>query len=196
MRALLWCLSISLMATLTLGESAAATSCAEDEVLEAYQNDAGEILTRCAPRNPSSAAGSQEENSSSTSPPVENADDAAVGEEDVENTENVGELPAYGEFVVRQGKERWIYGARGRCEADRAPRFNEIKDFLFRDSGSQPPQHGELYDAGVGYRYSGRCGGTVPARAIGYRAPADFEGREELVFYGSDEITVIVIPSR
>jgi hypothetical protein len=32
----------------------------------------------------------------------------------------------------------------------------------------------------------------VPVRAIGYRAPADFEGEVAMVFYGTDRATVTV----
>src|SRR3546814_16859335 len=33
---------------------------------------------------------------------------------------------------------------------------------------------------------------TVPVRAVGYRAPADFEGEVSMVFYGTDQAMVTV----
>src|SRR3546814_10308051 len=59
-------------------------------------------------------------------------------------------------------------------------------------AGSQAPATGEVYDAGTGQSVVVLCGGTVPVRAVGYRAPADFEGEVSMVFYGTDQAMVTV----
>src|SRR3546814_9509497 len=72
------------------------------------------------------------------------------------------------------------------------PAFEAAAGEMFSGAGSQAPATGEVYDAGTGQSVVVLCGGTVPVRAVGYRAPADFEGEVAMVFYGTDEATVTV----
>jgi hypothetical protein len=72
------------------------------------------------------------------------------------------------------------------------PAFEVAAAEMFSAEGAQGPASGEVYDAGTGQSVAVLCGGTVPVRAIGYRAPADFEGEVPMVFYGTDQATVTV----
>src|SRR3546814_6747077 len=72
------------------------------------------------------------------------------------------------------------------------PAFEAAAGEMFSGAGSQAPATGEVYDAGTGQSVVVLCGGTVPVRAVGYRAPADFEGEVSMVFYGTDQAMVTV----
>src|SRR3546814_11412678 len=74
------------------------------------------------------------------------------------------------------------------------PAFEAAAGEMFSGAGSQAPATGEVYDAGTGQSVVVLCGGTVPARAVGYPAPAAFEGVVSLVFYGTDPAMVPVAP--
>src|SRR3546814_20394131 len=72
------------------------------------------------------------------------------------------------------------------------PAFEAAAGEMFSGAGSQAPATGEVYDAGTGQSVVVLCGGTVPARAVGYRAPADFEGEVSMVFSGPAQAMVTV----
>ncbi len=103
----------------------------------------------------------------------------------------VGKVPAGGEFVVKAGHSRIIYGVRGE-ECGDAPSFADAERDMFLEAGSQQPKHGTLYDAGIGKRYSGSCGEEVPVRAVGYRAHGAVGATDEIVFFGVDTASVTI----
>lgn len=100
--------------------------------------------------------------------------------------------PAGGAFTVEPGQEVIVYGVRARRCGITPPDFATASGEMFGGPGSQAPEVGEVFDAGEGHRASVPCGGRVPVRAIGYRAPAEFEGEVSMVFYGSDQAIVTV----
>lgn len=101
-------------------------------------------------------------------------------------------VPAGGSFTIEPGQDVVVYGVRSQYCGMEPPTFEAASQEMFAGEGSEAPAVGEVYDAGLAQRVSVPCGGTVPARAIGYRAPADFEGEVSMVFYGSDQATVTV----
>ena len=105
------------------------------------------------------------------------------------NDTRVGKVPAGGEFVLKAGQTKIIYGVRGEDCGD-APTFADAERDMFLESGSQPPKYGTLYDAGIGERYSNSCNGKVPVRAVGYRAHSTAGVTDEIVFFGADEASV------
>src|SRR3546814_4347199 len=78
-------------------------------------------------------------------------------------------------------------GVRSKRCGMEPPAFEAAAGEMFSGAGSQAPATGEVYDAGTGQSVVVLCGGTVPVRAVGYRAPADFEGEVSMVFYGTDQ---------
>jgi hypothetical protein len=101
-------------------------------------------------------------------------------------------IPLGGSFTVEPGQEVVVYGVRSRLCGMPPPTFETAAGEMFGGAGSQAPAAGEIYDAGTGQSLAVLCGGNVPVRAIGYRAPADFEGEVAMVFYGTDQATVTV----
>lgn len=101
-------------------------------------------------------------------------------------------VPAGGDFTIQPGDEVVVYGVRSKYCGMEPPTFETASQEMFSGEGSQGPAVGEVYDAGIGQRVSVPCGGTVPVRAIGYRAPEGFEGEVPMVFYGTDRATVTV----
>src|SRR3546814_7372100 len=83
-------------------------------------------------------------------------------------------------------------GVRSKRCGMEPPAFEAAAGEMFSGAGSQAPATGEVYDAGTGQSVVVLCGGTVPVRAVGYRAPADFEGEVSMVFYGTDQAMVTV----
>jgi hypothetical protein len=100
--------------------------------------------------------------------------------------------PAGGSFAIEPGQDVVVYGVRAKRCGIAPPDFVTAAEEMFSGEGSQAPQAGEVFDAGLGQRVSVPCGGSVPVRAIGYRAPAGFEGEVTMVFYGSDQAVVTV----
>ncbi|MGE5767397.1 MAG: hypothetical protein ACM35H_09415 [Bacteroidota bacterium] len=100
-------------------------------------------------------------------------------------------IPLGGSFTVEPGQDVVVYGVRSRNCGMQPPSFETAAGEMFGE-GSQGPAAGEVYDAGTGQSVAVLCGGTVPVRAIGYRAPADFEGEVTMTFYGTDQATVTV----
>lgn len=101
-------------------------------------------------------------------------------------------IPLGGNFTVEPGQEVIVYGVRSKRCGMQPPAFEAAAGEMFSGEGSQSPTAGEIYDAGTGQSLAVLCGGTVPVRAVGYRAPADFEGEVAMVFYGTDRATVTV----
>ncbi|WP_193370005.1 hypothetical protein [Pelagibius marinus] len=101
-------------------------------------------------------------------------------------------VPAGGTFTIEPGQEVVVYGVRSKYCGMTPPTFETASQEMFSGEGSQGPATGQVYDAGIGQRVSVPCGGTVPVRAIGYRAPEGFEGEVSMVFYGVDQATVTV----
>ncbi|MGF1628380.1 MAG: hypothetical protein ACFCUT_02815 [Kiloniellaceae bacterium] len=101
-------------------------------------------------------------------------------------------IPLGGSFTVEPGQQVVVYGVRSRHCGMQPPAFETAAAEMFNAEGAQGPASGEIYDAGTGQSVAVLCGGTVPVRAIGYRAPADFEGEVAMVFYGTDRATVTV----
>lgn len=101
-------------------------------------------------------------------------------------------VPAGGVFAIEPGQDVVVYGVRARRCSMAPPTFETASQEMFSGEGSQAPEVGEVYDAGEGQRVSVPCGGSVPVRAIGFRAPADFEGEVTMVFYGADQTTITV----
>ena len=97
-----------------------------------------------------------------------------------------------GNFTIEPGQEIIVYGVRSKRCGMQPPAFEVVAGEMFGGEGSQGPSAGEVYDAGTGQSLAVLCGGTVPVRAVGYRAPADFEGEVAMVFYGTDQATVTV----
>ena len=111
--------------------------------------------------------------------------------EPVVNTKDVGELPAEGTVVVTRGGDIIIYGLRGRCGDLQAPAFVDV----IKNMATPPDGLGEFYDAGAGFRNSGRCGGKVVARAVGLRLYPTFTGEAKVTFYRLDHVIVRVSES-
>lgn len=103
-------------------------------------------------------------------------------------------VPAGGSFSIEPGQEVVVYGVRSKYCGMEPPTFEAASQEMFSGQGAQAPAAGEIYDAGLGQRVSPPCGGSVPVRAIGYRAPEGFEGEVTMVFYGLDQATVTVAP--
>lgn len=101
-------------------------------------------------------------------------------------------IPLGGDFTVEPGQEVVVYGVRSKRCGMQPPTFETAAGEMFSGEGAQGPSVGEVYDAGTGQTDAVLCGGTVPVRAVGYRAPADFEGEVAMVFYGTDRATVTV----
>lgn len=101
-------------------------------------------------------------------------------------------VPAGGSFTIEPGQDVVVYGVRAKRCGITPPDFQTAVAEMFTGLGSQAPEVGEVYDAGLGQRTSVPCGGPVPVRAIGYRAPEGFEGEVAMVFYGGDRATVTV----
>lgn len=101
-------------------------------------------------------------------------------------------VPAGGSFAIEPGQDVVVYGVRSKYCGMEPPSFEIASQEMFSGEGSQAPATGEVYDAGLAQRVSPPCGGTVPVRAIGYRAPEGFEGEVSMVFYGVDQATVTV----
>ena len=101
-------------------------------------------------------------------------------------------VPAGGAFTVEPGQEVVVYGVRSKYCGMEPPTFETALGEMFSGEGAQAPAVGEVYDAGIGQRVAALCGGTVPVRAIGYRAPEGFEGEVAMAFYGTDLATVTV----
>jgi len=101
-------------------------------------------------------------------------------------------IPLGGSFTVEPGEAVIVYGVRSRLCGMQPPSFETAAAEMFNADGAQGPASGEIFDAGTGQSVAVLCGGTVPVRAIGYRAPADFEGEVPMVFYGTDQATVTV----
>lgn len=101
-------------------------------------------------------------------------------------------VPAGGSFTIEPGGEVVVYGVRSKFCGMEPPTFETASQEMFSGAGSQAPSVGEVYDAGPAQRVSVPCGGTVPALAIGYRAPEGFEGEVSMVFYGADQVIVTV----
>src|SRR5690606_20325702 len=83
-------------------------------------------------------------------------------------------IPLGGSFTVQPGEDVVVYGVRARNCGMEPPSFATAAAEMFAGEGSQGPAAGEVYDAGTGQSVAVLCGGTVPVRAIGYRAPTDF----------------------
>ena len=103
-------------------------------------------------------------------------------------------VPAGGAFTIEPGADVVVYGVRSKFCGMEPPSFETASQEMFSGQGAQGPAAGEVYDAGIGQRVSVPCGGTVPVRSIGYRAPESFEGEVTMVFYGVDRATVTVAP--
>lgn len=101
-------------------------------------------------------------------------------------------IPLGGNFTVEPGQEVVIYGVRSRRCGMQPPAFETASGEMFAGETSQGPAVGAVYDAGTGQSVAVLCGGTVPVRAIGYRAPDDFEGEVTMTFYGTDRATVTI----
>lgn len=101
-------------------------------------------------------------------------------------------VPAGGSFTVEPGGQVIVYGVRARRCGMEPPTFETAAGEMFSGAGSQAPEVGEVFDAGLGQRNSVPCGGSVPVRAIGWRAPEGFEGEVSMVFYGVDQAIVTV----
>ena len=101
-------------------------------------------------------------------------------------------IPLGGSFTIEPGQDVVVYGVRSQRCGMQPPAFETAAGEMFAGTGSQGPTVGEVYDAGTGQTVAVLCGGTVPVRAIGYRAPADFEGEVAMTFYGTDQATVTV----
>lgn len=101
-------------------------------------------------------------------------------------------IPLGGSFTVEPGQEVIVYGVRARRCGMTPPTFETAAGEMFSAEGSQGPEVGQVYDAGTGQNDAVLCGGTVPVRAIGYRAPENFEGEVAMTFYGTDQATVTV----
>ncbi|MGD1877482.1 MAG: hypothetical protein ACFB13_08275 [Kiloniellaceae bacterium] len=101
-------------------------------------------------------------------------------------------IPAGGSFSIQPGQDVVIYGVRSKRCGMEPPTFETAAGEMFSGTGSQGPAVGEVYDAGIGQQVAVLCGGTVPVRAIGYRAPDGFEGEVPMTFYGTDQATVTV----
>jgi hypothetical protein len=101
-------------------------------------------------------------------------------------------IPLGGNFTVEPGEDVVVYGVRSKRCGMEPPAFEAAAGEMFSGEGSQGPAVGEVYDAGTGQNVAVLCGGTVPVRAVGYRAPADFEGEVTMTFYGTDQATVTV----
>ena len=101
-------------------------------------------------------------------------------------------IPLGGSFTVEPGQEVVVYGVRSKYCGMPPPTFETAAGEMFNAANAQGPAAGEVYDAGTGQSNVVLCGGTVPVRAIGYRAPEDFEGEVTMTFYGTDQATVTV----
>lgn len=101
-------------------------------------------------------------------------------------------VPAGGSFTIQPGQDVVVYGVRSQRCGMEPPSFEVASQEMFSGEGAQGPSAGQVYDAGIGQRVSVPCGGTVPVRAVGYRAPEGFEGEVSMVFYGTDQATVTV----
>ena len=101
-------------------------------------------------------------------------------------------IPLGGSFTIEPGKDVVVYGVRSKRCGMEPPSFETALGEMFSGEGSQGPSVGEVYDAGIGQSVAVLCGGTVPVRAIGYRAPEAFEGDVPMTFFGIDRATVTV----
>ncbi|MEQ9609799.1 MAG: hypothetical protein RLN99_19245, partial [Kiloniellaceae bacterium] len=101
-------------------------------------------------------------------------------------------IPLGGSFTIQPGKDVVVYGVRSKRCGMEPPSFETALGEMFSGEGSQGPSVGEVYDAGIGQSVALLCGGTVPVRAVGYRAPEAFEGDVAMIFYGTDQATVTV----
>src|SRR5690606_20623979 len=99
-------------------------------------------------------------------------------------------IPLGGSFTVEPGQSVVVYGVRARNCGMEPPSFETAAAEMFAGANAHGPAAGEVYDAGTGQSVAVLCGGTVPVRAVGYRAPADFEGEVTMPFYGIDRATV------
>ena len=101
-------------------------------------------------------------------------------------------IPLGGSFTIEPGQEVIVYGVRAQRCGMTPPTFETAAGEMFAGEGAQGPAVGQVYDAGTGQNVAVLCGGTVPVRAIGYRAPENFEGEVSMTFYGTDQATVTV----
>jgi hypothetical protein len=101
-------------------------------------------------------------------------------------------IPLGGSFTIEPGKDVVVYGVRSKRCGMEPPSFETALGEMFSGDGSQGPSVGEVYDAGIGQSVAVLCGGTVPVRAIGYRASEAFEGDVPMTFFGIDRATVTV----
>jgi hypothetical protein len=101
-------------------------------------------------------------------------------------------IPLGGSFTIEPGQEVIVYGVRAQPCGMTPPTFETAAGEMFAGEGAQGPAVGQVYDAGTGQNVAVLCGGTVPVRAIGYRAPENFEGEVAMTFYGTDQATVTV----
>lgn len=101
-------------------------------------------------------------------------------------------IPLGGSFTIEPGQEVVVYGVRARRCGMTPPTFETAAGEMFAGENSQGPEVGQVYDAGTGQNVAVLCGGTVPVRAIGYRAPENFEGEVTMIFYGTDQAVVTV----
>jgi len=101
-------------------------------------------------------------------------------------------IPLGGSFTVEPGQDVIVYGVRSKRCGMEPPTFETASGEMFAGAASEGPSAGSVYDAGTGQSVAVLCGGTVPVRAIGYRAPDDFEGEVTMTFYGADQATVTV----
>jgi len=107
------------------------------------------------------------------------------------NSASVGLLPWQNNRVVhiKPGGEAIIVGLRNSECGAAAPNFATIMRARVADT-LKMPDHAigkvQLYDAGVGYYPSPRCGGDVPARGVGARLAEDYMGAQILLKFFAD----------
>jgi len=119
---------------------------------------------------------------------------SVFGEDLAPETRDLGNLNRFSGGKVRlpQGLKGVVYAARLNCSKE-PPLYGEVMDLLKKDGFFVPTELGVTYDAGVGTRQSGACGGEVGVRAIGIQLTPGFVGQKKLRFF-HDDVALEVTP--
>ena len=101
------------------------------------------------------------------------------------------EIPRGLDVTAKSGVATVIYGQR-EMECGAAPSFSWT---MFK-AVTRTPKNGKLSDAGVGMRWSEKCGANVQVRAISYTSEDGFVGTDAVVFWGNrgDRVIITVVP--
>ena len=111
-----------------------------------------------------------------------------------DNTTNHGRFDVLGEVTFVAGEEKPLYPVRGIGCSNTPPSYEEALKWAKPDL---PEKLGQLYDAGVGLRESGKCNGAlVGARIIGLRVPKEYAGEAKVTFFRFDHVAVKVVATK